>query len=103
MEVHHNAYDFSILATLHLFPVAWDRSKIPDSRPCECTEFHGFSALTVFSSVAARFFQPQLSGAGATPGAPVVFRIDHDEKFNQTTHLQYQPWKKGVGRLQLAL
>ena len=24
-----------------------------------------------------------------------VFRIDHDEKFNQTTHLQYQPWKKG--------
>jgi hypothetical protein len=22
-----------------------------------------------------------------------VFRIDHDEKFNQTTHLQYQPWK----------
>jgi len=30
------------------------------------------------------------AGAGATPqtgGAP--FRIDHDEKFNQTTHLQY--------------
>jgi hypothetical protein len=24
-----------------------------------------------------------------------VFRIDHDEKFNQTTHLQYQPWKRG--------
>jgi hypothetical protein len=24
-----------------------------------------------------------------------VFRIDHDEKFNQTTHLQYQPWKQG--------
>jgi hypothetical protein len=24
-----------------------------------------------------------------------AFRIDHDEKFNQTTHLQYQPWKKG--------
>jgi len=22
-----------------------------------------------------------------------TFRIDHDEKFNQTTHLQYQPWK----------
>jgi len=57
--------------------------------------FHGFSALMVFSSVAARFFQPQLSGAGATPGAPVVFRIDHDEKFNQTTHLQYQPWQRG--------
>jgi hypothetical protein len=23
------------------------------------------------------------------------FRIDHDEKFNQTTHLQYQPWQRG--------
>ena len=23
-----------------------------------------------------------------------MFRIDHDEKFNQTTHLQYQPFKK---------
>ncbi len=46
----------------------------------------------VFSSVAARFFDPQLGGAGATPFAPGgVFRIDHDERFNQTTHLQYQP------------
>ena len=24
-----------------------------------------------------------------------MFRIDHDEKFNQTTHLQYQPWQRG--------
>ena len=29
-------------------------------------------------------------GQSGTP-----FRIDHDEKFNQTTHLQYQPWKDG--------
>jgi hypothetical protein len=58
--------------------------------------FHGFSALMVFSSVAARFFTPQIGGAGETPSAPSgVFRIDHDEKFNQTTHLQYQPWKQG--------
>ena len=27
--------------------------------------------------------------------AGLPFRIDHDEKFNQTTHLQYQPWKRG--------
>jgi hypothetical protein len=52
--------------------------------------------LMVFSSVAARFFPPQIGGAGATVGAPgLPFRIDHDEKFNQTTHLQYQPWKRG--------
>ena len=24
-----------------------------------------------------------------------MFRIDHDENFNPTTHLQYQPWKRG--------
>ena len=59
--------------------------------------YHGFTALFVFSSIAARFFTPQIGGAGATvttqQGLP--FRIDHDEKFNQTTHLQYQPFKRG--------
>jgi len=95
----HNAYDFSILgATPITFPVAWDRSKIPGfAGRVSVPNFHGFSALMVFSSVAARYFTPQVSGAGATPSAPAgVFRIDHDEKFNQTTHLQYQiakgPW-----------
>ena len=29
------------------------------------------------------------------PGPVGVFRIDHDEKFNETTHIQYQPWKRG--------
>jgi hypothetical protein len=46
------------------------------------------------SSVAARFFGPQIAGIGSTPGVSSVFRIDHDELFNQTTHLQYQPTKK---------
>jgi len=57
---------------------------------------HGFTALVVMSSVAARFFTPQVGGAGSNPLAPLgVFRIDHDEAFNQTTHLQYQtPWKR---------
>lgn len=94
----HNAYDFSILgATPITFPVAWDRSKIPGfAGRVSVPNFHGFSALMVFSSVAARYFTPQLSGAGATPSAPAgVFRIDHDEKFNQTTHLQYQIGKRG--------
>jgi Carboxypeptidase regulatory-like domain len=92
----HNGYDFSILGNTPIFfPVAWDRSKIPGfAGRVSVPNIHGFSALMVFSSVAARFFAPQISGAGATPLAPGgVFRIDHDEKFNQTTHLQYQPWK----------
>ena len=45
--------------------------------------------------MAARFFTPQIGGAGATPVAVGPFRIDHDEHFNQTTHFQYQPWKLG--------
>ena len=57
-------------------------------------DFHGFSALVVMSGVAARFFNPQVGGIPFLP-AGNVFRIDHDEHFNQTTHLQYQPWKRG--------
>jgi hypothetical protein len=94
----HNAYDFSVLgATPITFPIEWDRSKIPGyAGRVSVPDFHGFSALMVFSSVAARFFAPQIGGAGAAPSAPSgVFRIDHDEKFNQTTHVQYQPWKAG--------
>jgi hypothetical protein len=94
----HNAYDFSILgATPITFPIEWNNSKIPGfAGRVSVPNYHGFSALMVFSSVAARFFAPQIGGAGATPSAPGgVFRIDHDEKFNMTTHFQYQPWKRG--------
>ena len=94
----HNAYDFSVLGNTPIFfPIAWDRSKIPGfAGRVSIPNLHGFSAQTVFSSVAARFFLPQVSGAGAVPFAPGgVFRIDHDEKFNQTTHLQYQIGKSG--------
>jgi hypothetical protein len=48
--------------------------------------------------VVARFFTPQVSGLGSTPttfGTGDVFRIDHDEIFNATTHLQYQIGKRG--------
>ncbi len=50
------------------------------------------------SSVAARFFPEQNAGAGATVGqSGFPFRIDHDEKFNQTTHVQYSfPMKRGA-------
>ena len=93
----HRAYDFSILGSTPLtFPVEWASSKIPGyAARVSVPNIHGLTAFIVFSSVAARFFTPQISGIGATPGGSSVFRIDHDENFNQTTHLQYQPWKKG--------
>ncbi len=94
----HTAYDFTVLgATPITFPIGWHNSKIPGyAARVSIPEHHGFSALVVFSSVSARFFPPQTSGLGTMPGQNgQPFRIDHDEKFNQTTHLQYQPWKKG--------
>ena len=90
----HNAYDFSVLGTTPItFPIEWHNSKIPGfAIRANVPEVHNFSAFVVMSSVAARFFNPQIGGVGATPGTPgsnLPFRIDHDEKFNQTTHLQY--------------
>jgi hypothetical protein len=93
----HRAFDFSVLGDTPItFPIEWQSSKIPGyAVRASVPNFHGFTAFIVLSSVAARFFTPQVSGIGAVPGGSTVFRIDHDEKFNQTTHLQYQPWKTG--------
>ena len=96
----HLAYDFSVFGNTPVtFPIEWHNSKIPGYMlRASMPNFHGLSAYFVASSVAARFFQPQVSGLGVTPagqGGTSVFRIDHDEKFNETTHLQYQPSKRG--------
>jgi len=93
------AFDFSVLDNTPVtYPIEWARSKIPGfAVRVTVPNYKGFTAYTVMSSVAARFFNPQISGIGATPGTPggdTPFRIDHDEHFNQTTHIQYQPWAK---------
>ena len=101
----HNAFDFSVLGNTPItFPIDWNNSKI--SGPVvrvTVPAYRNFSAFVVLSSVNARFFTPQIAGLGVVPAAsatvtPTAFRIDHDERFNQTTHLQYQvpgkysPW-----------
>ncbi len=91
------AFDFSVLGDTPItYPIEWASSKIPGyALRASLPDFHGLTAYVVTSSVAARFFGPQVSGIGATPGvAGSVFRIDHDELHNMTAHLQYQPWKK---------
>ncbi len=89
----HNAFDFGVLGNTPIFfPIDWHNSKIPGyAINVQVPEYHNFSAYVEMSSVAARFFPPQSAGAGAAPqtgGLP--FRIDHDEKFNETTHLNYK-------------
>jgi hypothetical protein len=91
----HNAYDFSTFGNTPIFfPISWKNSKIdgPSVR-VSMPNFHGFTALVVLAHVRARYFPPQIAGLGASITGGEVFRIDHDQAFNQTTHFQYQPFK----------
>jgi hypothetical protein len=91
----HNAYDFSAFGNTPIFfPIAWKSSKIdgPSVR-VSLPNYHGLTAFTVLAHVRARYFPPQIGGLGASITGGEVFRIDHDQAFNQTTHVQYQPWK----------
>ncbi len=99
----HNAFDFSVLGNTPItFPIDWHNSKIPGFvLSADLIDYHGLTAFVVMSSVAARFFNPQVAGAGASVGtgaSNLPFRIDHDERYNQTTNVQYQlprawaPW-----------
>jgi hypothetical protein len=101
----HNAYDFSVLGTTPItFPIAWHNSKIPGyALSATLTDLHGITVRFNASAVAARFFTPQLGGVGSTPGSTngssdfTPFRIDHDQKFNQTTHIEYHlPFHKSL-------
>ena len=91
----HNGYDFNVFGTTPVYlPIEWHNSKIPGyALRASVPNFHGLSALFVMSSVAARFFPPGVAGI-TPPAPPAVFRIDHDEKLNQTTHIQYQPLQR---------
>ncbi|HEX2663674.1 MAG TPA: TonB-dependent receptor [Candidatus Acidoferrum sp.] len=92
----HNGYDFSAFGNTPIFfPIAWKNSKIdgPSVR-ISLPDHHGLTAFVVLAHVRARYFPPQVGGLGATVTGGEVFRIDHDQAFNQTTHLQYQPWKR---------
>jgi hypothetical protein len=91
----HNGYDFNVFGTTPItLPIEWHNSKIPGYvGRVSVPETHGFSAFVTMSHVSARFFPPTVAGI-APPAPPAVFRIDHDEKFNETTHVQYQPYKR---------
>src|SRR5258708_23159749 len=76
------------------FPSAWTNAKRDGVWVRACLpEFPGWSALVVVGQINARYFPPQIGGLGATIQTGQPFRIDHDQKFQKTTHLQYQPKK----------
>ncbi|HZT39656.1 MAG TPA: carboxypeptidase regulatory-like domain-containing protein [Bryobacteraceae bacterium] len=95
----HNAFDFDTLFTTPIqFPIEWRKSKVDGlSVRVNLAPVHGFSGYTAMGHTRARYFGPETGGIiFNSPINAGVFRIDHDEAFEQTTHLRYQhkngPW-----------
>src|ERR1043165_6857871 len=94
-----NAYDFNVLFnTSVVFPISWQRSKIDGiAARVNLTNYHGLSAFVVAGHTRARYFPPESGGLFFNSDLPSgVFRIDHDQAFQQTTQVQYQfnQWKR---------
>jgi hypothetical protein len=95
-----NAFDFgTLLNTPIQFPISWRKSKIDGvALRVSTPNLHGFRAMTTMGHTRSRYFGP--SNGGLIFNSPLdtgVFRIDHDQAFQQTTNLHYQrpnngPW-----------
>ena len=95
----HNAYDFSVLGNTPIyFPIEWHNSKIPGICSAgQRAEFPRFERARgdverggAILSAASRWTGRDRAGRAAFRSASTMTK-----KFNQTTHLQYQPWKSG--------
>jgi hypothetical protein len=95
----NNAYDFNVLLNTSVaFPISWQKSKLDGgSLRVNLTNYKGLTAFMVAGHTRARFFPPETGGLFFNSDLPTgVFRIDHDQKFEQTTQVQYQfeRWKR---------
>jgi hypothetical protein len=89
----HNAYDFSVLFNTPItFPIAWHNSKLDGVMARVSTiSIHGFQAYMTLGHTRARYFPPENGGLiplGGFSGS--VFRIDHDQAYQQTAVFRYQ-------------
>ena len=89
----HNAYDFDVLFNTPItFPIAWHNSKLDGvTARASTVNLRGFQAYLTIGHTRARYFPPENGGLiplGGYPGG--VFRIDHDQAFQQTAVLRYQ-------------
>jgi hypothetical protein len=85
-----NGYDFSVLFnTPIVFPISWNHSHVYGlTGRVNLIEHGGFSAFFVMATTNAIFSPPGTGGIlVAQPEGD--FRIDHDQKFNSTTNVQY--------------
>ena len=100
------AYDFDVLFNTPLtFPISWRKSKLDGvSGRLSTANLKGFQAALTFGHTRARFFGPETGGLiFNSPLDYSVFRIDHDEAYEQTANLRYQktknsPWFEFIWR-----
>jgi Carboxypeptidase regulatory-like domain/TonB dependent receptor len=92
----HNAYDFSVLFNTPItFPISWNNSKVDGvSGRVSTINLHGFQAYMTLGHTRARYFPPEAGGLVALGGIPSgVFRIDHDQAYQQNANFRYQRHK----------
>jgi len=94
-----SAFDFNTLFNTPIhFPISWRESKIDGvSLRLGTTTVHGLQASTTMGHTRARFFGPEVGGLiFNSPLDTGVFRIDHDQAFQQTANIRYQRPKNGA-------
>jgi hypothetical protein len=81
-----------ILNTPITFPISWHSAKIDGvSARVNLSDYKGLSAFFSAGHTRARYFPPESGGLFFNSDLPEgVFRIDHDQAFQQTTQAQYQ-------------
>jgi hypothetical protein len=92
----HNAYDFAVLFNTPItFPISWNNSKVDGvSGRVSTVNLHGFQAYMTLGHTRARYFPPETGGLVALGGIPSgVFRIDHDQAYQQNVNARYQRHK----------
>ena len=96
----HNGYDFDVLFNTPIaFPIAWHNSKVDGvTGRVSSINYHGFQGALTFGHSRARYFPPEVGGLifQGTASIPGVFRIDHDQAYQQTANLRYQHKKDGL-------
>ena len=89
----HNAYDFSVFFNTPIaFPISWHNSKLDGVTARVSTiSIHGFQAYMTLGHTRARYFPPENGGLVPLGGfSGGVFRIDHDQAYQQNVVLRYQ-------------
>jgi hypothetical protein len=92
----NGAFDFNVILNTPLnFPVQFAKAKIDGAMArISLADTHGFSAFTVLGHTRSRLFSPEIGGINFGTQYAQVARPDHDQAFQQTTFVRYQPTRR---------